>query len=63
MMTFKNSKTIIGICKYGILHLEFYEEQERKKLMKFFNDRKFVEVDSCNDPIEFDNFKGRKINS
>jgi hypothetical protein len=61
MMTFKNSKTIIGICKHGILHLEFYEEQEREKLMKYFNDREFTEVDSCNDPIEFDDFRGRKI--
>ncbi|WP_339756824.1 hypothetical protein [Algoriphagus aquimarinus] len=61
MMTFKNSKTVIEICKYGVLHLEFYGEQEREKLMNFFNDREFEEVDSCNDPIEFDNFKGRKI--
>jgi hypothetical protein len=61
MMTFENSKTVLGICKYGILHLEFYEEQERENLMKFFNDRQFEEVDRCNDPIEFDNFKGRKI--
>lgn len=61
MMTFENSKTVIGICKYGILHLEFYEEQEREKLIKFYNDRKFGEVDRCNDLIEFDNFKGRKI--
>ncbi len=62
MMTFINSKTVFGICKYGVLHLEFYDDQERKKLSKFFKDRKFQEVDSCNDPIEFDNFKGRKIN-
>ena len=61
MITFMDSKTVFEICKYGILHLEFYEEQEQLKLTNFFKNRNFEEVDRCNDPIEFDNLKGRKI--
>ena len=60
-MAFKDSKTILGICKFGILHLEFYDDEERKEIMDFFNEKEFIVVNTCNDPIEFDDFKGRKI--
>jgi len=60
-MTFKNSKTVVEICKHGVLHLEYYDEQERKKLTKFFNDSAFSEVDYCIDPVKFDNLEGRKM--
>lgn len=61
IMSFVESKTVISLCKYGILHLEFYDSKERLEIIELFNDMGFIEVDRCNDPIEFDQMDGRKI--
>ena len=61
MMSFIESKTVISLCKYGILHFEFYDSKEKNEILTLFNDRNFKEVDRCNDPIKFDNMDGRQI--
>lgn len=61
MISFEKSKTIFGICKYCVLHLEFYDSEEKDDILSFFKKREFKEIDTCNDPIEIDNFDGRKI--
>lgn len=61
MMAFKHSKTVFSICKYGVLHGDFYDLQEREKMMRFFSENNFQEVDRCSDPIVFDAFDGRRI--
>ena len=61
MMSFIESKTVISLCKYGILHLEFYDSKEREEILTLFNKMNFKEVDRCNDPVEFDNMDGRQI--
>ncbi|WMX13148.1 hypothetical protein [Aureispira sp. CCB-E] len=61
-MTFPKSKTIFYICKYGIIHFEFYDEAEKKQILEILEKKHFEKVNSCNDPIEFDSFEGRRIN-
>lgn len=61
MMAFRNSKTIFGICKYGVLHCEFYDAPEREEIIRFFSQSGFKEVDRCMDPLVFDAFDGRWI--
>lgn len=60
-MSFSKSKTIFTICKYGVLHFEFYDKNEKLKILKILSDTDFKELDSCGDPISFDEFDGRKI--
>lgn len=60
MITFNTCNTIFGICKYGILHIEFYDSLERITILNFFDKMKFKEVESCNDPIEFTILKKEK---
>lgn len=54
MMVFGQSRTVVEICKYGTLHLHFYEKEEQDWLLRFFHEEKFIEVKSCSDPIDFD---------
>ena len=62
MMTFENCKTIFSICKYGVLHIESYDQDELNYIFEFFSGRRFRQVDDCcNNPVNFDNFNGRKI--
>lgn len=61
VMSFASSKTVFNICKYGVLHLEFYDDAERTQMLKHFGDCNFREVETCSDPVEFDNFDGREI--
>jgi len=60
-MSFPKAKTIITICKYGVLHFEFYEQDEKMKILQILSDLNFKEIDSCGDPVEFDNFDQRRI--
>ncbi|MBD3635707.1 MAG: hypothetical protein HUJ25_00060 [Crocinitomicaceae bacterium] len=61
-MCFVNSKTILSLCKYGILHLEFYDEAEAVLIKDFLNKYGFSETSTCNDPVNFDSFQGRELN-
>jgi hypothetical protein len=61
MMTFENLKTIITICKHGVIHFESYDTNELSMIVDFFKQLDFVEIDNCSDPIKFDNFDGRQI--
>lgn len=61
MMTFENAKTVIEICKYGVLHLAFYNIEEREQILKIYRTKGFKKVENCSDPIYFDDFKGRRI--
>lgn len=54
MMTFETSKTVFSLCKYGILHVDFYDKKEQEFILNFFSDRKFLEVEYCSDTIDFD---------
>ena len=60
-MSFPKAKTFISICKYGVLHFECYDQNEKIKILQILSDLNFKELESCGDPIEFDNFNGRKI--
>lgn len=60
-MSFPKSKTVITLCKYGVLHFEFYDKNEKLRILKILSDKGFKELDSCGDPINFDQFDGRKI--
>ncbi|MEZ4804715.1 MAG: hypothetical protein R2852_04325 [Bacteroidia bacterium] len=60
-MSFPKSKTIISICKYGVLHFEFYNQEEKMRILQILSGLNFKELDNCGDPIEFDNFDGRRI--
>ncbi|RJE75238.1 hypothetical protein [Reichenbachiella sp. MSK19-1] len=61
MMSFEKSKTILNICKNGVLHFEFYDSIEKHKFLRLFKDMKFIEINSCNDPIDFDKMGERQI--
>ena len=60
-MSFPKSKCIITLCKYGVLHFEFYDQDEKIKILKILSDLNFKELRNCSDPIEFDYFNGRQI--
>lgn len=60
-MSFTQAKTIISLCKNGVLHFEFYDLLERQTILKVLKESKFSEVKECADLIEFDNFEGRNI--
>ena len=60
-MSFPGSKTAITICKYGVVHFEFYGQDEKIKILQLLADLNFKELDNCGDPIEFDGFDGREI--
>ncbi|MCO5273368.1 MAG: hypothetical protein M9900_00440 [Flavobacteriales bacterium] len=60
-ISYPKSKTVISICKYGVLHFEFYNQNEKIKILKLMSDLNFKELDNCEDPIEFDVFDGRQI--
>ena len=61
MMTYENLDTVFSICQYGALHLESYDIEELKFILKFFEKFGFLQIEECNDPVMFDDFKGRKI--
>lgn len=60
-IAFPKAKTFISICKYGVLHFEFYSEEEQIKVLRLLDHQGFMEVDRCSDPIEFDHFEGRQL--
>lgn len=60
-LSYPNSKTMISLCKYGVLHFEFYDQEEKLTILKILSSLNFKEVDECDDPIEFDKFDGRQI--
>ena len=60
-MTFGSCKTIFYICKYGVVHMEFYDESESKQVLQLFNHLNFQSVDSCSDPVYFDGLESRRI--
>lgn len=60
-ISFNNSSTIISICKYGVLHFEYYKLDEKNRIEDFLKNKLFVEITSCSDPVLFDNFEGRVL--
>lgn len=60
-MSFPKSKTVITLCKYGVLHFEFYDKNEKLKILNILSGKDFKEIESCGDPVNFDDFNGRKI--
>jgi hypothetical protein len=61
MMSFERGQSVFTLCKYGLFHLEFADQQEREALLSFFAQRGFREMEHCSDPVEFDNFRGRRL--
>lgn len=61
MMTFESSNTVYGLCKHGVLHLEYYDSIERKELLKLFSELKFKQIGRCVDPVDFDQMDGRQV--
>lgn len=59
--SYPNAKTMISICKYGVLHFEFYDQVEKLKILKVLDDFDFKELEYCGNPVEFDNFDGRRL--
>ncbi len=60
-ISYPNSNTIISICRYGVLHFEFFDKKEKNKILNLSSLMKFKEVTTCYDPIDFDEFEGRKL--
>lgn len=60
-LSLPNSKTYINICKYGVLHFEFYNKNEKDIIINLLTRMQFKEIDNCEDPISFDSFDGRRI--
>ncbi len=60
-ISYPNSNTIISICRYGVLHFEFFDEKEKNKILNLSSLMKFKEVETCYDPINFDEFEGRNL--
>jgi hypothetical protein len=60
-ISYPKSKTVVSICKYGVLHFDFYNHNEKIKILKLMSDLNFKELDNCYDQIEFDIFEGRQI--
>ena len=54
LMGFENGKTIYSICRYGMLHIEFYDLDEKEEVLRFYRKNEFAEVEECCDPIKFD---------
>jgi hypothetical protein len=61
MMTFENCKTIISICKHGVLHFESYDQNELNDFIEFYQTLGFKQTNDCYDPVNFDRFEGRNI--
>ena len=55
-MSYPKSKTVITLCKYGVLHFEFYDESEKAQILKILSDFNFKEIESCDNPINFNDF-------
>jgi hypothetical protein len=60
-MTFGSCKTIFYLCKYGVIHIEFYAENEKTEILKFLKVLNFKSVKICSDPVYFDGLEGRRI--
>lgn len=60
-IAFERSKTFVNICKYGVLHIDFYNDQEKSEISKLIANQNFREVELCNDPIQFGNYEERRI--
>lgn len=55
-LAFENSSTIIYICKFGNLHLKYYDSAEQALLSPFILSKGFSKIDSCGkriDPADF----------
>ncbi len=60
-ISYPHSNTIISICRYGVLHFEFFDEKEKNKILNLSSLMQFKEVETCYDPIKFDEFEGRNL--
>ncbi len=60
-LSYPNSRVIISICKYGVLHVDFFGHEEKDKVLKLSSYLNFREVKTCQDPIKFDDFNGREL--
>lgn len=61
MMTFAKANYVMSICKYGLLHLAFYEEAEADIILSLLQEKGFGLMDNCQDPVQFDDFGGRRF--
>jgi len=61
-MSFPNAKTIISLCKYGVLHFDFYDMEEEQVILNCLSKMNFKVLETCGDPIDFDRFQGRTLN-
>ncbi len=50
---FSDSNTIFNLCRYGILHLDFYDALEQTEVLQFFSDRNYKKVETCIEPVTF----------
>ncbi len=60
-ISYPKSNTIINICKYGVLHFEFYSKDEKDAVLQLSSSMKFQRVETCYAPINFDDFEGRNL--
>jgi hypothetical protein len=51
---FSNSNTIFNICRYGVLHLDFYDELEQPEVLQFLSERSYIAVEHSIEPVTFD---------
>lgn len=60
-MAFAKSTLIINLCKYGVLHIQIFTKNDQQVIETLLKEMKLTEIRTCNDPIEFDDFEGRKL--
>lgn len=60
MISFVRANFVVSICKYGVLHIAFYDGDERQAIMSFLRAKGFRVCEACADPVQFDDFDGRK---
>jgi hypothetical protein len=61
LLGFEKGKTVFELCKYGILHVIYYDHQEKSAADQLLEKLGFEEVPTCFDPVDFDDFEGRRI--
>ncbi|RYD83594.1 MAG: hypothetical protein EOP53_00395 [Sphingobacteriales bacterium] len=58
----EKSSFVMSICKYGIVHFEFYSDKEKSQIIKYCKGLGMIEMEECYDTFSDSNaIEGRQI--
>ena len=58
----ENTQFVMNICKHGIIHLEFYSEEENTQILDYCKELGMIEFEDCYDTFSYSNaIEGRQI--